>query len=130
MPLHSASLRCRKITDTKIQRRCREGDALMLTTPSDGRPFARWLQALFAGFAVIGMIALSDCVRFGHIRTILGFAVPTVRRAVINLAALIDPHLASAAPGGSSHGLGVGCLRRSSDGGCGSRYCGRSRRLR
>ena len=52
---------------------------------------------LLASLPVIAMKALGLGVRFAHVLTLLGFAIPLVVRAVIHLGADIDPHLSRAA---------------------------------
>ena len=64
-----------------------------------------------AGLTVIGAIPLDDRGRLGHVGTALGFSIPTIRRAVIHLAAAIDPHLTGATAGRYDDGGRLGLSR-------------------
>src|SRR5450759_3345934 len=106
-------------------------------TKADGGEGAtlRSVDPLFtAGLAVISAIALGDRIRLGHVGAVLGFAVPTIRRAVIHLTAGVDPHLAGTAArrlshrrGGSRLRCGCGCCWRYRRSGRSGRDCGGGR---
>jgi len=56
-----------------------------------------YARRLRTALAVIAVITLGLGVGFAHVRALLGLAVPLVARAVIDLAARVDPHHARTA---------------------------------